>query len=137
MKILTGTHIKEADRFTIENEPVSSLDLMERASHSIAHWMIENVNSLIPLLFFVGKGNNGGDGLAVARMLCESGYDCSVCLILGEGELSDESIANLKRLPGNIKLYRSFDFEVGRDTIIITALVGLYIIHICRCRLIG
>lgn len=124
MKILTGTHIKEADRFTIENEPIPSLDLMERASHSIACWITENIDISVSLLFFVGKGNNGGDGLAVARILSEAGYICSVCLIYEDSELSDESIANLKRLPENIQPHRNFDFEIEADTIIIDALLG-------------
>ena len=73
MKILTGTAIREADRFTIEHEPIESLALMERASEAIAQWICNHISQDVPLLFVVGKGNNGGDGLAVARMLHKVG----------------------------------------------------------------
>ena len=76
MKILTGTAIREADRFTIEHEPIESLALMERASEAIAQWICNHISQDVPLLFVVGKGNNGGDGLAVARMLHKVGYLC-------------------------------------------------------------
>lgn len=80
MKILTGNNIKKADEATIVNEPVSSLDLMERASHAIAEEIIRIAASYCcegdatdagpcRILVVAGKGNNGGDGLAVARLL--------------------------------------------------------------------
>ena len=69
MKILTGTAIREADRFTIEHEPIESLALMERASEAIAQWICNHISQDVPLLFVVGKGNNGGDGLVLARQL--------------------------------------------------------------------
>ncbi len=60
MKILTGSQIKEADQYTIKNEPIDSIALMERASNAIAQWVCENIDKTISLLFLVGKGNNGG-----------------------------------------------------------------------------
>ena len=57
MNILTGTQIKEADRFTMETEPIASLDLMERASGAVADWFKAHIGPNRPLLFLIGKGN--------------------------------------------------------------------------------
>lgn len=125
MKILTAHQIREADRFTIEKEPISSIHLMERASSAIAQWISNHIHVHIPLLFLVGKGNNGGDGLAVARMLHHSGYKCFVYIAFDETALSEENLINLKRLPADIPKI-SFD-EIGnipQETIIIDALLG-------------
>mgnify|MGYP001511517925 FL=1 len=99
MKILTGSRIREADRYTIAREPIDSIALMERASESIAQWVTGHVRPECPLAFFVGKGNNGGDGLAVARMLHRAGFSCAVYLAFGRDELSEECRFNLERLP--------------------------------------
>lgn len=72
MKILTAEQIRALDRFTIENEPVSSFDLMERAAISVLNAFPKGKNwDLRPVYYFCGKGNNGGDGLAMARIQSE------------------------------------------------------------------
>ncbi len=125
MKILTGNQIKEADQYTIEFEPVSSIDLMERASINIMQWISCNVDKAYPLLFVTGKGNNGGDGLAVARLLYETGYKCFVYIPFEEDDLSEESLINLKRLPGGVIRLKAFDADnIPEDIIIIDALFG-------------
>jgi NAD(P)H-hydrate epimerase len=123
MKIFTKDQIKEADRYTIENEPVSSIDLMERASEAIAGWINKHIDTRIPLLFIVGKGNNGGDGLAVARILRGKGYDCSVYPVYGKDFMSEECRINFERLPSDILLTDSLT-DLDRHTIIIDALLG-------------
>lgn len=122
MKILTGTQIKEADRYTIEHEPVSSIDLMERASVRIYEWISSNIRKESPLLFLVGKGNNGGDGLAVARLLSEKGYSCSVHIPFDRSELTEECLYNLNRLPSNVAVVPFEDID--KNTIIIDSLLG-------------
>ncbi|GHV19227.1 hypothetical protein FACS1894169_16140 [Bacteroidia bacterium] len=122
MKILTGTQIKEADRYTIENEPIASIDLMERASNAISHWISVNINKQYPFLFLIGKGNNGGDGLAVARILSQEGYDCSVLLAFDNAVMTDEWKINLDRLPMEVKPVGP-DF-ISADTIIVDSLLG-------------
>ncbi len=122
MKILTGTQIKETDRYTIDNEPIASIDLMERASIAIADWITVNIDKRHSLLFLVGKGNNGGDGLAVSRILSQKGYDCSVFLAFDKAVMTDECKTNLERLPAEVK-------RVGLDsipsgTVIIDSLLG-------------
>ncbi len=125
MKILTGKNIKAADLYTIEHEPVSSLELMERASEVIAQWICNHIEREHPLLFFIGKGNNGGDGLAVARMLCNVGYGCSVYCAYPEEALSEECRIELERLPENIHRFApGEEFGVDDQTVLIDALLG-------------
>ena len=75
MKIISASQTKELDQFTIENEPISSLDLMERASLCFVDWFTEQFqNPDQPIYIFCGPGNNGGDGLAIARLLHQRMY---------------------------------------------------------------
>lgn len=122
MKILTDTQIKEADLYTIDNEPIKSIDLMERASNVIAEWICNNYKKQCPLLFLIGKGNNGGDGLAVARILYYTGYDCSVVLPFEKDMLTEECRKNLERLPTEIDKLELED--ISPDTIVIDTLLG-------------
>lgn len=122
MKILTGVQIKEADKYTIEHEPISSIDLMERASGAIARWIVDNIGNRTPFLFLIGKGNNGGDGLAVARILSEEGYRCSVYMVYDRESLTEECRINMDRLPSSVK---KVDIDsVMPDAIIIDCLLG-------------
>ncbi len=68
MKILTSELIRQADAYTITNEPIASIDLMERAATRLTEWIMENYPKG-KFAIFVGPGNNGGDGLALARLL--------------------------------------------------------------------
>lgn len=122
MKILTGSQIKEAERYTIQYEPVSSLDLMERASIAIAEWIANHINKKQPLLFLTGKGNNGGDGLAVARLLSKKGYQCSAYMAFDRENITNESLRNIQRLPLLTKIVPLDNIE--EDTVIIDALLG-------------
>ncbi len=115
--------MREADSATIEREGIESLELMERAAESIAQWICNNVEQGTPLLFVVGKGNNGGDGLSAARMLYHVGFDCSVVMPLGRNNLSPECAYNLKRLPSGIPVSGTFD-AVPSGAVIIDALLG-------------
>ncbi len=74
MKIFRCDQIKRIDEYTIRNEPVASVDLMERAAGKLFDWYSERFNQSIPVYIFAGPGNNGGDGLALARMLSGKGY---------------------------------------------------------------
>jgi NAD(P)H-hydrate epimerase len=73
LKILTAKQIREADAYTIEHEPIASIDLMERAAENFFDWIMEKYEIKkgrdIQFKVFCGLGNNGGDGLAVARKL--------------------------------------------------------------------
>ena len=98
MKIFTSNQIHELDKYTIEHEPISSLDLMERAAKVLTHAMMGVWSVSTPVVVFAGPGNNGGDALAVARMLAEQGYRVSAYLFNISGHLSPDCATNKKRL---------------------------------------
>lgn len=81
MKILTADQTKAADDFTIKNEPISSLNLMERASSNCTSWIIDNYATDVPVIVFCGIGNNGGDGLVIARLLKKKGFNVVVYVV--------------------------------------------------------
>ena len=98
MKIFTSAQIHELDKFTIENEPIKSIDLMERSAKAITQAITEVWGSQTPVIIFAGPGNNGGDALAVGRLLCDKGYEVTVYLFNIYGKLSDDCATNKKRL---------------------------------------
>lgn len=94
MKILSSLQIKELDRSTIEEEGISSLDLMERAAASLADAIKQLYRKERTFKVFAGPGNNGGDALAVARLLAESGCRVEVFLFNTTGKLTEECELN-------------------------------------------
>ena len=127
MKILTGKQIREADRATIEREGISSVDLMERAAGRIACWIEENVAPEYRLLFCCGKGGNGGDGLAAARILSHAGRECAVFLAAAPDELAEDARTNFARLPEGVDVYdiTAMRPDIEPDAVIIDALLGV------------
>ncbi len=81
MKIFEVEQIREIDQYTIQNEPISQVDLMERAASAFVHEVKERFPKEMPVHVFAGPGDNGGDALAVARLLQDAGY-ASVCTYL-------------------------------------------------------
>ena len=80
MKIFTTDGIKRIDEATVESENISSLDLMERAASAVAYEIVSRWRPSKRIVIFAGPGNNGGDALAVARILLEQGYAPEVYL---------------------------------------------------------
>ena len=74
MKIFPSNTIKKLDAYTIEHEPIQSIQLMERAANALTGAITNRWDSETPVTVFAGPGNNGGDALAVARMMAEKGY---------------------------------------------------------------
>lgn len=98
MKILSAAQLKGVDAYTIEHEPVASINLMERASRAVADKICEQWDTHTPVKIFAGPGNNGGDALAIARMLSEANYKVYVYLFNTSGELSSDCHTNKLRL---------------------------------------
>lgn len=149
MKILTGKDIREADLYTIEHEPVASIELMERAALALeaeiaaAAETTEDQKTAAEApeyLIIAGKGNNGGDGLAVARLLRGRFGDTrsiSVILLAAPDQLSPDCRLNMDLLPAGISI---FGFAGGhitadgsevppeqlfrRNTVVIDAILG-------------
>lgn len=128
MKILSAAQTREADAYTIAHEPISSLYLMERAAHALATWVENHFNRGPLICLFCGPGNNGGDGLALARMLHQNAYDVQVFTVTGGQPTSADFKQNLDRLPPEIPLKdltSASDFsETQQGTLLIDALFG-------------
>ena len=98
MKIFTSKQIHDHDKYTIEHEPINSIDLMERAAKRITDAITLEWAQETPVVVFAGPGNNGGDALAVARMLTEKQYAVEVFLFNINGKLSPDCEKNRERL---------------------------------------
>lgn len=100
MKILFSPQIREADQYTIRQEPVVSIELMERAATAFVQWFewrFQDTSQEVAIA--CGTGNNGGDGLAIARLLYHRFYPVSVFLMQIGETLSPDCQINLEQLP--------------------------------------
>lgn len=97
MKIFSAAQIKLWDAYTIQYEPVSSLALMERAAGKCAEWILNNTDAGKNIIIYCGPGNNGGDGLVIARLLLQRGRNVQV-YCLDAGARSEDCKANFERL---------------------------------------
>ena len=131
MKIFTNEAIKKIDRETIAADGITELDLMERAASAVAYEIISRWLTTKRIVIFAGPGNNGGDALAVARMMYEQGYRPEVFLFnIKSSHLSECCAANRKRLidMGNIDFTEIIDNftppELGPDDVVVDGLFG-------------
>ncbi|MEO8712827.1 MAG: NAD(P)H-hydrate dehydratase, partial [Parafilimonas sp.] len=126
---LSAQQIHNWDAYTIEHEPISSIDLMERAAYACTDHISHKELFYHAFKIFCGKGNNGGDGLAIARQLLSQNYNASV-YIIEFGALGTEDFqTNLHRLHElgvNIHFIQSEEFfpEINEGDIVIDALYG-------------
>ncbi|MDX2045661.1 MAG: NAD(P)H-hydrate dehydratase [Chitinophagaceae bacterium] len=98
MKIFTAEQIREWDQYTIHHESVDSLLLMERAAARCTEWLLKNCNNANQFMIFCGKGNNGGDGLAIARILFLQNRVIEVFVVESYTKASSDFSANFQRL---------------------------------------
>ncbi len=130
LKILPVEKIREADAYTIANEPIRSLDLMERAANACFKWISKKIPTSKQIRVICGMGNNGGDGLAIARMLCNAGYDVDVLIIRHSENASSDFSANFKLLGDITGLVITDIFEtdpeieIEEEDIVIDAILG-------------
>ncbi len=130
MKLLSAKQIRDWDQYSIQHEPVASVDLMERAATKCVEWLVRHYSSSKHFIIFCGKGNNGGDGLAIARMLAAKQNFVTV-YILETGHLgSNDFQINLTRLQQSFHkdihfIQNESNFPViSEKDIIIDALLG-------------
>jgi ADP-dependent NAD(P)H-hydrate dehydratase / NAD(P)H-hydrate epimerase len=130
MKIFTCKQIREIDEYTIKSEPVSSVDLMERAAVQVCKWYIDRFERSRRIFIFAGPGNNGGDGLAVARILASNRYEAEAFFPEYSGKTSDDWIINRRRLENETTVPFNVISEISQfpvihsEDIIIDALFG-------------
>lgn len=127
MKIFSNQQIRNLDQITIQTEPISSINLMERAGRKITDWIVQTVpDPKIPFHIFCGPGNNGGDGLVVARLL-EMQHRPVTVYVNATAKLSDDAKTNLDRLPRRRYLKvvdLNSDYPMPDAGIIVDALFG-------------
>jgi NAD(P)H-hydrate epimerase len=98
IKILSAGSQHKLDAYTIEHEPISSVKLMERAATKCFEWLLKKFNSSHKFSVFCGPGNNGGDGLVLARLLHESNYEVDCYIVAFSKNYSEDFKANKSRL---------------------------------------
>jgi NAD(P)H-hydrate epimerase len=129
IKIFSPEQVRKADAYTIQNEPIPSVDLMERAATACVEWMnrFQHPGNKI-IMCVCGPGNNGGDGLAISRML----HDQNVAVIAfvpdENSRFSEDFSVNLRRAKESgvdIRTLESFALDLlTENTFIIDALFG-------------
>lgn len=130
MKVFPTDKTREIDAYTIEHEPISSIDLMERAARACSSWILNYAPVSRPVCIFCGPGNNGGDGLAIARQLFEAGYAVAVNTLKTEGNTSADFSFNLQRLRKikEVKIYEIREVNqlpvLEKESLVIDALFG-------------
>lgn len=106
MKIFSAKEVQEIDQYTIQNEPVKSIDLMERAAYALLNWYQDHFDTNQKIIILAGPGNNGGDALALARLLLKRQYNVESYLISASGKISEDCKENMNRLSSieNVKI---------------------------------
>lgn len=129
MKIFSAAQIRKCDDFTMTHEPVTSLNLMERAAKASVAWISEKYHDAGTFYIFCGNGNNGGDGFAIARLLYEKGFNVDVFLENLNAKMSGQTEVNFKKVKAIADIVcRDFkdikNIQVKENSVIIDALFG-------------
>ncbi len=98
MKLFRTSEVHRIDAYTIEHEPIADIDLMERAAGSLFEWVTAHFDRRTKVMVFTGPGNNGGDSLALARMLAGAGYQVEDWFLRFTDKISPSCRTNLERL---------------------------------------
>lgn len=129
MKIFTGAQTRQIDGYTIEHEPIKSIDLMERASVALMQAYVGLYSASCPVSIFAGPGNNGGDGIALARHLVLLGYYVKVYMLKSES-YSPDNLINIERLEQQGVVTLSYiaspsDFpQISKNGVVVDSLFG-------------
>ncbi len=127
MKILNVNQLRECDQFTIKNKPIFSVNLMEKAASESCHWLLRNVNPSDDFIIICGNRNNGGDGLALARLLAQHNRKVKVVVNYGK-KFSKDAATNLQRIQETVPIIDASDFTPGtisNSTVIVDAIFGI------------
>ncbi len=128
IKVLDTDQLKKLDQQTIQHEASSSIDLMERAAEAFVQWVVQHFKATHKIGIICGTGNNGGDALAIARLLKNWSYPVKVWIIQGGKESEDFKI-NKERLDEKIhkeEINKSIDASFFTDRhILIDGIFGI------------
>ena len=131
MKILNAKQLYDADKITLERQGISSGELMERAALQVFDWMHSRMQGApVKIHLFCGVGNNGGDGLVLARHLRQHAYNISVYVVNFGEKRSKDFLINLDRLKED-GVWPDFldgesDFPViGKEDIVVDGIFGI------------
>lgn len=132
MKLFSKEQIYEGDKLTVERQSISSTDLMERAGAQIFNWMhLRMQGAQVPIHIFCGIGNNGGDGLVLARHLILDGYNVKTYVVNCSDKRSKDFLINYDRIKNVTKKWPTLlsceeDFpEINSEDIIVDAIFGI------------
>jgi hydroxyethylthiazole kinase-like uncharacterized protein yjeF len=128
LPIYPASTIRKWDEYTIKNEPITSNDLMERAAKACMAWLVKNISTEHHIDIVCGNGNNGGDGLAIARLLLFYNYTVRV-FIKNDSKKSEDNLANLQRLKECgfteiITINENTDIDFKNNSVIIDCIFG-------------
>lgn len=127
-KIFSVDQIKRADQYTIDNEPITSVELMERAGKALFGWIAERFEENRKYRIFCGTGNNGGDGLVIARMMHNLGWNFKVFIVQIKATGSKDFEINKERLLNlgcSIEIiHDAADFPDDQGDVIVDAVLG-------------
>jgi ADP-dependent NAD(P)H-hydrate dehydratase / NAD(P)H-hydrate epimerase len=121
--VYTADEMRALDRWAIEHEGIPSLQLMERAGGEVARAIIA-LDFDGPVRIVCGRGNNGGDGLVVARSLLDHGLTVDALLLFDAHELSDDARANLERVEVRRVDVGELPSALARSAVVVDALLG-------------
>ncbi|MFL5746810.1 MAG: NAD(P)H-hydrate dehydratase [Niastella sp.] len=129
MQIFATEQIRAWDEYTIRHEPIASVDLMERAATACFEWLLQNNYKGRAFTIFCGKGNNGGDGLVIARLLAQSHHTVTVYILEFGHKGTVDFQMNLARLHDTSASIRFVSSEetlhgIQAGDIVIDALLG-------------
>ncbi|WP_372756660.1 NAD(P)H-hydrate dehydratase [Mariniflexile sp.] len=132
MKLFSKEQIYEGDRLTVERQKITSTDLMERAGVQIFNWIHLRLQGMqVPIHIFCGIGNNGGDGLVLARHLILHGYNVNTYVVNCSDKRSKDFLINYDRIKQVTKKWPTLlkcedDFpEIQADDIVVDAVFGI------------
>ncbi|NOY64547.1 MAG: NAD(P)H-hydrate dehydratase [Nitrospirae bacterium] len=127
MKVVTASEMREIDRKTIEEVGIPSMVLMERAGLSVVRRIMDNCTATEPVVVLSGGGNNGGDGLVIARELQRAGYNVRVFLLSPEDRLSKDcnnQYEILRKLGLKVMINRTPSGRDLKGSIVVDAIIG-------------
>ncbi|WP_310991962.1 NAD(P)H-hydrate dehydratase [Aequorivita marina] len=133
MRIFSPEQLYQADKMSIKKQGITSEALMERAGTQVFNWLHQRLkHSQVPIRIFCGIGNNGGDGLVLARLLIQQAYNVTVYVVNFSDERSDNFLDNYQKLKSitkiedRILMKGEHDFpSIDKDDIIVDAIFGI------------